>query len=80
MNYPNQENIDRWLFDWTEGNLSSDQVFMLEEFLLVHPEHQIDADLWQQANLSFPEFTEQVEIKIPEEKSKNAALYFGATC
>jgi hypothetical protein len=70
VNYPNQENIDRWLFDWTEGNLSSDQVFMLEEFLLVHPEHQIDADLWQQANLSFPEFTEQVEIKIPEEKSK----------
>jgi hypothetical protein len=27
---PNYDNIDRWLFDYTEGNLSSEQESLLE--------------------------------------------------
>jgi hypothetical protein len=43
MTFPNRTNIDQWLFDYFEGNLSSEQEALLEEFLLEHPEY--DADL-----------------------------------
>lgn len=49
---PNKENIDRWLFDWKEGNLSPKQEYMLEDFLLLHPELELDADAWDQTQVS----------------------------
>lgn len=52
MNTPNRENIDRWLFDWSEGNLNPTQEFMLQEFLLLNPDLEIDADSWDTATVS----------------------------
>ena len=52
MNIPNRENIDRWLFDWTEGNLSPSQEMQLEEFLIKNPDLSIDADAWDAATVS----------------------------
>ena len=48
---PNRENIDRWLFDYTEGNLSADQEYMLENYLLNNPDLEVDLDAWQEAKL-----------------------------
>lgn len=48
---PTHENIDRWLFDYTEGNLSSDQEEQLELFLMNHPELELDMDAWEQAKV-----------------------------
>ncbi len=50
---PTHENIDRWLFDYTEGNLSADQEQQLESFLMEHPELEMDADAWDLAKVSF---------------------------
>jgi hypothetical protein len=49
---PTHENIDRWLFDYTEGNLSVDQEQQLESFLMDHPELELDADAWDLAKVS----------------------------
>ena len=51
MNNPNYENIDRWLFDYVEGNLSSNQESMLENFILNHPELEVDLDMWRMSNI-----------------------------
>ena len=48
---PTHENIDRWLFDYTEGNLSPDQEQQLEQFLLNHPELELDLDAWEMAKV-----------------------------
>lgn len=46
------ENIDRWLFEYTEGNLSPDQVSQLEYFLSIHPELQLELDAWNSAKVT----------------------------
>ena len=48
---PNRENIDRWLFDYTEGNLSEDQVTILESYLLNNPDIEVDLDAWEDSKL-----------------------------
>jgi hypothetical protein len=48
---PTHENIDRWLFDYTEGNLSADQEEQLELFLMNHPDLALDMDAWEQAKV-----------------------------
>lgn len=48
---PTHENIDRWLFDYTEGNLTADQEEQLELFLMKHPELELDMDAWEQAKV-----------------------------
>lgn len=47
MNIP--ENFDRWMFDYMEGNLSSSEAEVFEQFLLQNPEFEPDADAWQNA-------------------------------
>jgi type IX secretion system PorP/SprF family membrane protein len=51
MSNPSFSNIDRWLFELMEGNLSPEQEAQLEAFLLQHPEFDIDKDMWEMAKL-----------------------------
>ena len=51
MNTPNYDNIDRWLFDYVEGNLSSKQESALENYILNHPELEVDLDMWRMSNI-----------------------------
>jgi hypothetical protein len=48
---PNRENIDRWLFDYTEGNLSADQQAILENYILNNPELEVDLEAWEDSKL-----------------------------
>lgn len=49
MSRINHDNIDKWLFDYVEGNLNASQKRELNNFLQAHPEYQLDLDSWQQA-------------------------------
>ncbi len=49
MSNPSFDNIDKWLFEYMEGNLSPAQVTQLESFLLNNPEFEPDLDAWQMA-------------------------------
>jgi hypothetical protein len=55
MSNPSFENIDRWFFEYTEGNLSPAQVEQLENFISAHPELQGELDVWKDARASAPE-------------------------
>ena len=49
MSNPSFENIDKWLFEYMEGNLTPTQVAQLEKFMLNNPEFEQDMDAWQLA-------------------------------
>jgi len=56
MSNPSFSNIDRWLFELMEGNLSPEQIAQLEAFMLQHPELDVDKDVWAQAKLDQQEY------------------------
>ncbi|MFM7565320.1 MAG: type IX secretion system membrane protein PorP/SprF [Flavobacteriales bacterium] len=81
MKAPTPENIDYWLFDWVEGNLSAEQEEQLRIFLLLNPEYELDAEAWKQANTTFPEVSEAhvaafgfTENAIPAQKEKRRKI------
>jgi hypothetical protein len=55
LNSPTHENIDQWLFDRIEGNLSFEQEQELSLFLLLNPSYDIDLDAWEKSKVNFPE-------------------------
>lgn len=48
MNIITKENIDKWLFDYFEGNLTFHEKKEVEQFIKSHPEFQDDFDAWSQ--------------------------------
>ncbi|MEJ6599276.1 MAG: hypothetical protein QNL36_04100 [Crocinitomicaceae bacterium] len=52
MSNPSFSNIDLWLFELAEGNLSPAQITQLESFLLQNPELDVDRDLWDMSSVS----------------------------
>lgn len=56
MSNPSFSNIDRWLFESMEGNLSPEQIAQLESFLMQHPELDVDKDVWTQAKVDHQEY------------------------
>lgn len=55
MSKPSFENIDRWFFEYSEGNLSPAQVEEFESFLAAHPELKQELELWEDAKVTEPE-------------------------
>ena len=82
MNIPNKDNIDRWLFDWTEGNLSPSQEFMLQEFLLLNPDLESDAEAWGAASVSSIPFTynNQESLKRKKRRILGYWQFYAAAC
>ncbi|MEX2483704.1 MAG: type IX secretion system membrane protein PorP/SprF [Brumimicrobium sp.] len=52
MSKPTFENIDRWFFEYTEGNLSPAQLEQFEQFVSEYPELKNELELWQEARVS----------------------------
>jgi hypothetical protein len=75
VNIPNRENIDRWLFDWTEGNLSPSQEMQLEEFLVENPDLSIDADAWDAATVSSIPFAYENQASLKKRKKRVFAYW-----
>ncbi|PKR79925.1 hypothetical protein CW751_12645 [Brumimicrobium salinarum] len=51
MSRPSFENIDQWLFEYTEGNLSVEQETQLMDFIRLNPEVVSDLKAWNQAKV-----------------------------
>ena len=74
MSNPSFSNIDLWLFELAEGNLSPEQIEQLELFLLNHPEFDVDRDVWEMAKV------DKVPVEYPEitglkKKRRPAAVF-----
>jgi type IX secretion system PorP/SprF family membrane protein len=76
MSNPSFSNIDRWLFELNEGNLSPEQVHQLKVFLLQHPELDIDKNMWELARV------QKTEVVFPNQdkfiKRKPVGLFMMA--
>ena len=76
MSNPSFSNIDRWLFELVEGNLSPEQIAQLEAFILQHPELDVDKDMWELATV------EKAEVIYPHQdkfiRRKPIGLYMMA--
>lgn len=51
MSKPSFSNIDLWLFELVEGNLTPEQVEQLELFLMQHPDLDVERDMWEMAKV-----------------------------
>lgn len=51
MSKPSFSNIDQWLFELAEGNLTPSQQEQLELFILQHPELEEERDSWEMARV-----------------------------
>ena len=49
---PTNENLDQWLFDSLEGNLSPEQQDLLQQFFTQHPELELEQEAWSRATFS----------------------------
>ncbi len=72
---PNRENIDRWLFDYTEGNLSADQESILENYILNNPEIEIDLEAWENSKIASEEFSLPNKEKIKRKRRVTPILF-----
>lgn len=52
MSNPSFSNIDLWLFELAEGNLSPSQIDKLELFLMQNPDLDVDRDIWEMSKVS----------------------------
>ena len=75
MTSPNFENIDLWLFDYIEGNLSTYQKTLLENYILNHPELDVDLDMWKMSTLAVSDDFVS-DIHIAKKKESRYAYYF----
>ena len=48
----NNTNVDKWLFDYFEGELSAIEKLNVDTFIQNNPVHQSDFDAWQNARIS----------------------------
>jgi hypothetical protein len=73
LNTPNHDNIDYWIFDWIEGNLSADQEEQLQIFLLLNPEYEADVEAWKSTKINVEQPSSHVDYTAtlhPEKKKK----------
>lgn len=61
----NSNNIDKWLFDYYEGNLSPSDIRKLEQFLQKNPDYYEDAEAWKDSFVeeSMPAFDTTALLK-----------------
>ena len=69
MSNPSFDNIDKWLFEYAEGNLSSSQETQLKQFLLQNPRLEQDLEAWQFAkvepsNVVYPQLDKHIKKPI----------------
>jgi type IX secretion system PorP/SprF family membrane protein len=73
MSNPSFINIDQWLFEWREGNLSLKQIEQLELFLLNNPDLDIDKEIWEMA------FVSSIPLNYPHKElllRKKSSLFY----
>ena len=70
------QNLDKWMFDYLEGNLSGEDAAAFEQFLQNNPEVSADLVAWQEAYVA-PVTAEFPNMAGLEKKRKVAAGWYG---
>ncbi len=79
MSKPSFSNIDLWLFELAEGNLSPQQIEQLELFLLNHPELDVERDVWEMAKVDKQEIVYPHTADLQKKRRPvGAIVLFGA--
>jgi type IX secretion system PorP/SprF family membrane protein len=64
MSNPSFSNIDLWLFELAEGNLTAEQIEQLEAFMIRHPELEVDRDVWEMTKIKSSEIQYPYQNKL----------------
>lgn len=80
MSSPSFSNIDRWLFEWVEGNLTPEQITQLQAFLLNNPDLDIDKDAWDMAHVKKEEVILPNQQKYYRKRPVGIYMMTGFTC
>jgi type IX secretion system PorP/SprF family membrane protein len=70
-------NIDRWLFELVEGNLSPEQIAQFESFLMQHPELDVDKEMWELAKVDKREYVYPHQQKFIKRRPIGIYMSFG---
>lgn len=79
MSKPSFSNIDLWLFELAEGNLSAEQIAQLELFLLQNPDFDLDRDAWQMAKVNSDVVVYPAAVQLERRKPVGFYSAMGAT-
>ena len=71
-----QENFDRWMFDFKEGNLSATEMDAFENFLVQNPQFEVDADAWNSSYIQNENFVYPNAAQL-EKDNRIVAGWFG---
>lgn len=75
---PTHENIDRWLFDYTEGNLSAQQEQQLDSFIMNHPDLELDLDAWELAKIDVTPMVFENKNSLYKKRSYKKTVVFAS--
>jgi hypothetical protein len=75
---PTHENIDRWLFDYTEGNLSAQQKQQLDSFIMNHPDLELDLDAWELAKIDVTPMVFENKNSLYKKRSYKKTVVFAS--
>ena len=81
MSGPSLSNIDRWFFEYVEGNLSPEQEAQLEAFILNHPDLELELDAWKSATIepTVYEFPNQETLFQSDKKRRRFIPFYWTT-
>ncbi len=81
MSGPSLSNIDRWFFEYVEGNLSPEQEAQLEAFILNHPDLELELDAWKSATIepTIYEFPNQETLFQSDKKRRRFIPFYWTT-
>jgi hypothetical protein len=75
MTGPSYSTIDRWLFDYMEGNLDDTQIQALELFVLENPELELDLDAWDNIHVLPAKDNEEIIASIIKNALKTESVF-----
>jgi len=79
MSNPSFSNIDLWLFELAEGNLSQAQIEQLELFLLQNPDLDVDRDIWEMSKVNAAPVVYPDQAGLSRKKSSRPFVLVGSS-
>lgn len=75
---PTLDNLDQWLFDSVEGNLSQEQQELLAQFFAQNPELSLEQDAWEQASYTAAPITFEPKAALYRKRKFSQNYYYAA--
>lgn len=75
---PTLDNLDQWLFDSVEGNLSPEQQELLAQFFAQNPELSLEQDAWEQTSYAAAPITFEPKAALYRKRKFSQNYYYAA--